>query len=127
MSVVNVKVNSIRPRYNNLKEWMADPNNVYIGRRGIVFVDGQRFPKVDSIWHNPFKINETAGFDRNSVLIQYEHYIRDLLNNNIISILSLLQLKGKHLGCWCAPEPCHGHILLKLIDEYSDLGFNVNN
>jgi len=27
-------------------------------------------------------------------------------------------MKGKNLGCWCFPEPCHGNVLLELIDEY---------
>jgi len=56
--VVNVKVAHIRPKYNNLAEWMADPNNVYIGRRGIVFIDKVRFPKENSAFANPFKIKK---------------------------------------------------------------------
>jgi hypothetical protein len=44
MSVVNCKVQYIRPKYNNLKEWMNDPNNIYIGRGGVVFIDKKRFP-----------------------------------------------------------------------------------
>jgi len=40
MDVVNVRVKSIRPKYNNLKEWIADGSNVYIGRGGVVFIDG---------------------------------------------------------------------------------------
>jgi hypothetical protein len=43
MSVVNCKVNHIRPKYNDLKEWMNDTNNIYIGRSGIVFIDGKRW------------------------------------------------------------------------------------
>jgi hypothetical protein len=46
MSVVNVKVKHIRPEYANLKEWTSDLNNVYIGRRGIVFVNKERYPKM---------------------------------------------------------------------------------
>ncbi|KAG0042963.1 hypothetical protein BGZ83_011989, partial [Gryganskiella cystojenkinii] len=68
--VVNVKVAFIRPKYKNLKEWMDDPNNIYIGRRGVVFVDGERYPKQDSPWANPFKIN--AKTTRAQVLSQYE-------------------------------------------------------
>lgn len=45
MQVVNVKVAHIRPKYNNLKEWMEDENNEYVGRGGVVFVNGERFPK----------------------------------------------------------------------------------
>ena len=52
MSVVNVKVKFIRPRYENLSEWMKDENNVYIGRAGIVFIEKVRFPKIKSEWLN---------------------------------------------------------------------------
>jgi hypothetical protein len=34
MSIVNCKVANIRPQYSNLQMWMADKNNVYIGRAG---------------------------------------------------------------------------------------------
>ena len=36
MQVVNVKVKYIRPKYQNLSEWINDPNNEYIGRASIV-------------------------------------------------------------------------------------------
>src|SRR3546814_12193047 len=29
----------------------------------------------------------------------------------------LPELQGKLLGCWCAPELCHGHILSRLVAE----------
>ena len=45
--VVNVKVAHIRPKYQNLQEWMQDTaNNVSIGRSGVVFIDKQRFSQV---------------------------------------------------------------------------------
>lgn len=31
--LVNVRVKYIRPEYENLKQWIAGPNNVYIGSR----------------------------------------------------------------------------------------------
>ena len=47
MGVVNVKVNYIRAfGFENLEEWMQDPNNEYIGRRGVIFVDRKRFPRL---------------------------------------------------------------------------------
>jgi len=65
--VVNVKIQHIRPDYMNLKEWIKDENNVYIGRSGIVFIDGERYPKKTSIWANPFIVqnnrNETVRFN----------------------------------------------------------------
>ena len=57
MSVVNCKVQYIRPKYNNLKEWMNDPNNIYIGR-GVVFIDKKRFPAQASKFANPYKVGK---------------------------------------------------------------------
>ena len=57
MSVQNIRVVYIRPLgYHNLREWINDDKNVYIGRGGILFIDGERYPKESSKWHNPFKI-----------------------------------------------------------------------
>ncbi len=114
--VQNVKVNNIRPKYNNLQEWCNDHSNVYIGRKGIVFINKERYPKEDSIWANPFKI--TSLTNREQVLQEYESYIRKKLDSDKTLIQKLLDLKSKHLGCWCKPEQCHGDILIKLINEY---------
>lgn len=45
MAVVNVKVANLRPQYKDLKDWMSKPDNVYIGRKGVIFINGKRFPK----------------------------------------------------------------------------------
>lgn len=115
-TVCNVKVKNIRPEYDNLKEWIADSNNIYIGRKGIVFVDGERFPKYDSIWANPYKID--TNNDRKSVLKKYKKYIKAKLDQDEDLIVKLKKLQGKNLGCWCHPEACHGDILVELMDEY---------
>jgi hypothetical protein len=113
-NVVNVKVNNIRPKYQNLKEWTDDQNNVYIGRGGIVFIDGKRFPKEDSLWANPCKIDDKN--DRKKVIQLYEQYIREKIKKENLNE-QLLKLKGKNLGCWCKPDACHGDVLVKLIAE----------
>lgn len=112
MSVVNVRVSFLRPQYNNLKEWMDNPNHVYIGRGRIVVIDGQRYPTYDSLYCNPFKIGPDG--DRDIVLTKYETYIKQKISKNE---LFLEPLKNKILGCWCHPESCHGDILLKLLTE----------
>lgn len=114
-SVVNVKVAFIRPSYKDLSTWCQDPNNVYIGRGGVVFVDGVRYPKKDSVWANPYKISSTMN--REQVIAAYETYIRAKLTASPELQAELKALKGKNLGCWCAPEPCHGDVLKKLLDE----------
>jgi hypothetical protein len=112
--VVNVKVAHIRPRFANLRDWMADPANVYIGRGGVVFIDNKRFPSRDSKWANPYKI--TRDISRGEVLQLYREYIISKIQRENL-YAELRGLRGKNLGCWCAPEQCHGNILRELIAE----------
>lgn len=58
MSVVNVRVCYIRPEHKDLEHWCKNPNNIYIGRKGVLIINGRRYPERDSIWHNPFKIDK---------------------------------------------------------------------
>lgn len=113
MSVVNCKVKFIRPQYKNLKEWIEDENNVYIGRAGIVFIENERFPKKSSPFCNIFKIGKDGT--RKEVLDKYKTYITEKINKNKTLHDDLLKLKGKKLGCWCHPEPCHGDILMDIL------------
>ena len=118
-NVVNVKVAYIRPTYNNLEEWCNDDNNIYIGRKSIVFINGVRYPKKDSIWCNPFKINNTNN--REQVIQQYEKYILDKISNDDL-VDQLLLLNNKNLGCWCKDKNntvcCHGDVLVDLITRF---------
>ena len=114
MSIVNCRVKYIRPEYNNLKEWMEDDKNVYIGRAGIVFIDGKRFPQRPSDFANPFKIGKKDG-TREEVTAKYKEYMIERLDTEEGVFAELRKLKGKNLGCWCHPEPCHGNVLLELI------------
>lgn len=110
IKVTNVKVEFIRPRgYSNLKEWCNDPNNIYIGRAGVVFIDGERYPKASSIWANPYKINKDGT--REEVIEKYRKYITKKIEAGEVD---LGELKGKTLGCWCLPHSCHGNVLVEL-------------
>ncbi len=113
-TVVCVKVDFIRPEYKNLEEWMKNPNNVYIGRSGVVFINGERFPKNASKWANPFTVKE-HGRDR--CLELYEERIRKFIEKE--GTVEIIKLKNKTLGCWCKPDKCHGDILVKILNELS--------
>lgn len=121
MSIVNVKVKYIRPKYKNLKEWIDDnDSNVYIGRPGIVFIDGIRYPpqdKCNSLLYNPYKIGVDG--DRDEIINKYKKKIKKLLKNDTDGTFKKLlkSLKGKNLGCWCKPEECHGDVLIKFINK----------
>lgn len=115
-TVVNCKVKYIRPMgYCDLREWMDDEKNAYIGRAGVVFINKERFPKTKSDWANPYKVG-THG-DKEEVLHMYEEYMRNRLEVEPELKERLKALRGKCLGCWCAPEKCHGDVLIRLLQE----------
>jgi hypothetical protein len=115
MSIVNCKVKYLRPKYENVKKWCEDENNVYIGRGGVVFIEKERYPKKSSIFANPFKIGKDGN--REEVIEKYKIYMKENIEKNKDLQNELLLLKGKNLGCWCHPQLCHGNILLDMIDE----------
>jgi hypothetical protein len=102
-TVINIKdCEDFDPRNN--------PNDVYIGR----FHTSQYgfFPK--SKWHNPFA---EADYDRNTAVQAYRKYIHE--RPELLSALP--ELEGKCLGCWCKPLPCHGDVLIELLNKLKKL------
>lgn len=71
--------------------------DVYIGR--------------PSPWGNPFVIGKDGT--RAQVIEKYRKWILSNPNNLLNDVH---ELKGKRLGCWCAPLSCHGHVLAELAD-----------
>mmetsp|Transcript_32436 Transcript_32436/g.71662 ORF Transcript_32436/g.71662 Transcript_32436/m.71662 type:complete len:163 (+) Transcript_32436:84-572(+) len=138
-TVVNVKVQHLRPRYQNLQEWMLDDDHIYIGRKGVVFIDGKRFPAEDSLFCNPFRLGPASkgkrsrsaaergssdvrnreSAERDQVVERYRQYMVGKLRDGTISRAAFEALRGKVLGCWCAPLLCHGHVLAELLDSPS--------
>lgn len=75
-----------------------DDEKVYIGR--------------GSIWGNPFRVGVEAE-NRRTAIEMYRKYIM-----NRPDLLALLgNLRGKMLGCFCHPKPCHGNVLAELVRE----------
>lgn len=114
--VVNVRVKNIRPKFDNLKEWMQDADNVYIGRAGVVFVEGRRFPPEQSAFANPFKVDKSTT--REQAISKYRSYISEKIQ---AKELDLNVLRGKRLGCWCKPEDCHGDVLIELLSAQYEI------
>lgn len=84
---------SLRGPHNSLIEW-ADAAGLYmrIDRR--------------TEWGNPFEM--PGDGDRDTVIRAYAEYY---LPHKPSLLGRLPDLRGKALGCWCAPEPCHGDVL----------------
>lgn len=105
--VINISVKHLRPMgYENLEEWLKNDNHVYIGRNMEFYVKGAKKSK----WANPYSVKK---YGREKALDEYRKKILntpELLND-------LEELNGKTLGCWCAPEKCHGDILVELLKK----------
>jgi len=74
-----------------------EPYDIYIGR--------------GSKWGNPFKIGRDGT--RKEVIEKYRIYL--LYNDELLA--DLHELKGKVLGCYCSPKPCHGDILIEFCES----------
>ena len=72
----------------------ASATRVYIGR--------------PSKWGNPFIIGRDGS--RSEVIAKYRAWI--LTQPALMNALD--ELRGRALVCWCAPDACHGDVLLAL-------------
>jgi len=70
--------------------------DVYIGR--------------PSKWGNPYQIGPDGS--RAEVIEAFHRFI--LKRPKLL--YALKDLRGKKLGCYCAPKPCHGDVLARLAD-----------
>lgn len=83
-------------RLLNKHRHQIPPGAVYIGR--------------GSKWGNPFIIGKDGT--RTEVIEKYHSYL--LGKPELLKCLP--ELFGKDLVCFCSPLPCHGDILIKLLE-----------
>jgi hypothetical protein len=78
--------------------------DVYIGR--------------PSPWGNPFSHlpNTLAQYRVATRQESIDRYREWFLAQPELVARARQELKGKVLGCWCSPLPCHGHIIAEIID-----------
>jgi|ERR1700761_3909082 len=92
------RVRTSEPRVVHCKR---EPFDVYIGR-------GPRG------WGNPFVIGKDGT--REQVIDKYRTWILRPEKAKFIQKVKR-ELRGKVLGCWCAPKPCHGDVLLEIANK----------
>lgn len=80
-----------------------DPYDVYIGR-GNDPATGEQ-----GQWGNPIRLR--IGASREGVLKRYRRWLWEEIKAGKVSLDDLAALDGKALGCWCAPNLCHGEVL----------------
>ncbi len=91
----------------NLRQRVYD---VYIGRQ----TDGH-----DGYFGNPFVIGRDGN--RRKVLKLYREYFLKRLRTDKKFAERVDELRGKRLGCFCAPEQCHGDI----IADYANIDIKI--
>lgn len=108
---VSVKVKNLRKLgYANLREWLQDDNNVYVGRGGRLFIDGKVFYYPGSIWANPYRLSE---YSLEESLRKYKAYLH---RSPLLGRIS--ELQGKNLGCFCEQDSeCHAKVLAELANK----------
>jgi hypothetical protein len=90
---------------------MRSPYEVYIGRgkdpetqeRGEW---GNRYSHRESVFGNVVYV-DTAE----EAVLRFKADLWEQINEGRMSMERLASLAGKTLGCWCAPECCHGDVL----------------
>lgn len=88
-----------------------EPYDIYIGR-GRCPLTGK-----PGRWGNPFShVGSRVGgvtrvASREEAITRYAEWLREEIEAERISLEELAALDGKVLGCWCAPQACHGVVL----------------
>lgn len=80
-----------------------DSYDIYIGR--------------PSKWGNPFSHLPGKGECQVPTREDAVKCYRQWIKTQPQLLADLHELKGKTLGCWCAPQACHGDVLVSLVKE----------
>ena len=63
-------------------------------------------------WGNPFRLKREA--DRQEVLANYRDYMMLTVQGQKLQGEAKIELRGKVLGCHCAPKMCHADVLAEI-------------
>ncbi len=105
----------------NLKKWMKNDKNVYVGRSGRIFIgsgdDKIIFHYKGSKFANPFVVGTDEGqYTLRQSVKKYEKY---LIKSGLLDEIE--ELRGKNLGCFCDQKgKCHAKILAKYLNANDD-------
>ena len=80
--------------------------DVYIGRAG---------RGHDGYFGNPFRLG--FGEPRGSTLERHKTYFLTRIASDPEFQRRVLELRGKRLGCFCAPLSCHGDVIVWWLEQ----------
>lgn len=94
---------------------MNTRSNPVMSKTRVVHIHTSRFDVFigrPSKWGNPFQIGVHGT--RDEVIELYKDWIHK--QKHLMRAIKT-ELKGRTLGCFCAPNACHGDILAEIADE----------
>lgn len=65
-------------------------------------------------WGNPYRIGRDGT--REEVIAKFRAWWY-LPSQKSLRQRARKELKGKRLGCWCAPRACHGHVIVQYVNR----------
>ncbi len=90
-----------------------EPYDVYIGRPGC----GKT--AAEAVFGNPFTPSPVHFPHAREVCVdKFRHYFLERVENDPEFRRRVLSLKGKRLGCFCKPLPCHGDVIAEWVDSH---------
>jgi hypothetical protein len=105
---------SLKGRKDELGVSLEKPSNVvYVGRN---FNMGGWKLKGSVFQNKPVKKPFEDHLGAN--LVEYRKDILEKLEKDPEMLKLLMSYKGKCLGCWCSPAPCHASVLRDIIEGY---------
>lgn len=112
-SIGEKMVHQLLWRWNNiLGEWKRYSPRVLHKKHDAQFIkdlgDKAVYIGRGSKWGNPFIVDRHGT--RDEVITKYA----EMLIGNISLLGAIEELAGKYLVCFCAPEACHGDVLIEL-------------
>jgi len=115
-----LKVASLRKETGDetitLEKWLQNQNNVYVGRKGRIFIGSGANKRIfhfkGSKFGNPYAVKKEQ-FSLEESLNLYDRHLRE---SGLFDEIE--ELRGKNLGCFCEQKgPCHAKILASYLNE----------
>ncbi len=96
---------SVKGPHTNLIAWAKDNDKyTYIGRR----IPFHKEYTTDSRW-----CNKPPKEIKGDKIAEVNYFITEIYNKRPDLQAAIHELRGRVLGCWCKPGPCHGDFLAR--------------
>jgi len=100
---------------------MHEISVVHLKDRGV-----RNITRIDrgTLLGNPFVVSRDGS--RLEVISKYEGWLRDEMTKDgpvkekLRTLLNKAKRGALNLGCWCAPMPCHGDVIRKILMEMDE-------